>query len=97
MTFTEALSSQQFVLADFYASWCEPCKWADLVVEEVVKKFTGKILLHKIDIDVNPSVARDHHILSVPTLVLFNNGTEVWRMRGFDTAPKLKKILDEFV
>ena|SRR5438874_7158228 len=97
MNFSQALQSHPIVLADFVADWCEPCKWAEPVINEVIKKFEGQIVLHKIDIDQQADVARQHHILSVPTLVLFKNGKEVWRMRGFDTAPALIKTVSGFL
>lgn len=76
----------------FSAEWCEPCKWAEPIVNEVIEKSAGKISLSKIDIDSNVDLAKQHHILSVPTLVLFKEGEEVWRMRGFDTAANLQKV-----
>jgi thioredoxin 1 len=79
----------------FSAEWCEPCKWAEPIVNEVIKKSTGRISLSKIDIDANKDLAHMHHILSVPTLVLFKEGQEVWRMRGFDTAANLEKIFSQ--
>ena len=97
LSFSEALLSGEFILVDFYALWCEPCKWVEPVLDEVLKNFSGKIILHKLDIDMHPDVAREYHVLSVPTLVLFKNGNEVWRMRGFDTAPALSKALGQFV
>jgi thioredoxin 1 len=77
----------------FSAEWCEPCKWAAPIVDEVIEKFPGRISLEKIDIDAHADKAREHHVLSVPTLVLFKEGKEVWRMKGFDTAPNLQRIL----
>lgn len=79
----------------FSAAWCEPCKWAEPIVDDVLQKMDGRISLRKIDIDANVEMARDHHVMSVPTLVLFKDGKEVWRMRGFDTAPKLERIFQE--
>lgn len=81
----------------FSAGWCEPCKWADPIVNEVVENAGGKISLSKIDIDVNVEMAKQHHIMSVPTLVLFKEGKEVWRMKGFDTASNLQKIFSEYI
>ena len=94
MPLSKLLSANEFVLIDFYAVWCEPCKWVEPILEEVINKFSGKIILNKIDIDKQANIAREYHILSVPTLVLLKNGKEVWRMRGFDTAPVLTKILE---
>jgi thioredoxin 1 len=77
----------------FSAEWCEPCKWAEPIVNQVIDQSSGKISLEKIDIDAHADRAREHHVLSVPTLVLFKEGKEVWRMKGFDTAPNLQRIL----
>jgi len=86
-----------FVLIDFYAEWCEPCKWVEPVIDEVIKEFRGKLILRKIDVDMQPAIARERLILSVPTLILLENGKEIWRMRGFDTAPVLIKTFKKFV
>jgi len=97
MAFSELQPSEEFVLIDFYAAWCEPCKWVEPILDNVIKNYSGKIKLQKIDIDERPEAAKEKHVLSVPTLVLLKNGTEVWRMRGFDTAPSLIRIFDSFL
>jgi len=83
------------VLIDFYASWCAPCKWILPVLDDVEKYFQGKIKLHKIDVDVHMQLAKSLTILSVPTLILFRNQKEVWRMKGFDLPPILIKSISE--
>ena len=85
------------VLVDFYAEWCEPCKWVVPVLDDLQKHFGDKIAIHKINIDVNIEVARSLSVLSVPTLVLFVNKKEVWRMRGFDRSPQLIQVLGPFL
>jgi thioredoxin 1 len=90
-------SEEKFVLVDFYAEWCEPCKWVEPILDEVIGKFNGAVTLQKINIDEMPAIAQQHHVLSVPTLVLLQNDNEVWRMRGFDTAPKLFTTLKSYI
>lgn len=77
----------------FSAEWCEPCKWAEPIVGEVIDRSQGKISMRKIDIDSNVEMAKEHHIMSVPTLVLLKDGKEVWRMRGFDTVENLQRMI----
>ncbi len=93
----EIIASHPAVLVDFYADWCEPCKWVIPVLDEVEKHFSENLLLHKIDIDKNAELAKSLHIMSVPTLMLFVKGKEVWRMRGFDPAPALIKTIKSLI
>ena len=91
------ISEHDSVLIDFCAVWCEPCKWVGPILDDVDKHYCGKIKIHKIDIDDHADVAKSLHILSVPTLVLFSSGKEVWRMRGFESAAVLIKTLGKHI
>ncbi len=90
-------TNKKLVLLEFHASWCEPCKWAEPVVKEVMKHFDGSMHLHRLDIDSNPEISKSFQILSVPTFVLIKDGKEVWRMRGFDIAPVMIRSLGTHV
>ncbi|MBL0103249.1 MAG: thiol reductase thioredoxin [Bacteroidetes bacterium] len=76
-------------LTDYYADWCEPCKWLEPILEELKKHFGDRIIIQKVNIDENAADAAALHILSVPTLILRRDGKEIWRKRGFDIAPKM--------
>lgn len=93
----DIVSSHQFVLIDFHATWCEPCKWVEPILVDVEKHFERKLVIKKIDIDEHPDTASAMHVLSVPTLVLFMDGKEVWRIRGFDTLPHMIAELSKFI
>lgn len=93
----QLVSTHQFVLVDFHATWCEPCKWVEPILTDVEKHFGGKIILKKVDIDEYPEPTSELSILSVPTIVLFKDGAEVWRMRGFDTLAHMIEEIDKFV
>jgi thioredoxin 1 len=92
-----SLNKNKFVLVDFFATWCEPCKWAEPVLEETIRHFNGKVILEKSDIDEFPDRAKENHVLSVPTLILYKEGKEIWRMRGFETAPVMIQALGKFL
>ena len=95
--FNKMISENDFVLIDFYAVWCEPCKWALPVLDKVSKHFGDRIHFEKIDIDQHIEISRSFHILSVPTFVLFHKSHEVWRMRGFDAPEKMIKQIGEYL
>lgn len=83
-----------YVLVDFFATWCGPCKMLSPVMEEIASN-RDSIKIVKVDIDEAMDVAREYGIMSVPTLILFKNGTPVATKNGFVPEPLLSKWIDE--
>ena len=70
------------VLVDFFATWCGPCKMLGAELEDIVNS-RGEIKIVKVDVDENPILAQQYGIMSVPTLLYFNNGKLVKKDIGF--------------
>ena len=85
------LTEHPFLLVDFYANWCEPCKLLDEILELVKADLQEKIFIQKIDVDQSKELSQKYHVRSVPVLILFKNGKQVWRINGFLTASELLK------
>jgi thioredoxin 1 len=70
------------VLADFFATWCGPCKMLSPTIEEIGAECDGSFSVYKVDVDEAEDVAMDYGVMSVPTLIVFKNGEEAARMVG---------------
>jgi thioredoxin 1 len=71
---TEVLKSNVPVLVDFYADWCGPCHAIAPTIEALSNEFEGKVKFVKVDVDSNQEVASSYEIMSIPTIMLFENG-----------------------
>lgn len=94
MTF-DKLKSQGLVLVDFWASWCGPCKAQDPILEELLKQENGKVMVAKVNVDDNRSLAGRLNIFSIPTLILFKEGKEIRRMTGTQPLSRLTQLIKE--
>lgn len=93
----EAFVSGVPVIADFYASWCAPCKMQSPVLHEFSQHIGDKAQIVKIDVDVNADIASDYGVESVPTLILFLRGSEIERRVGLTSAAELSAMLIKYL
>src|SRR5258708_7218769 len=66
------------VLVDFWAEWCPPCKMIAPGVDEIARKYQGKLTVGKLDIDSFPEFSEMYDVYGFPPLVLFQNGQPVY-------------------
>ncbi|KIQ19352.1 thioredoxin [Rhodococcus sp. Leaf7] len=90
----EVLQSEKPVLVDFWATWCGPCKMVAPVLEEIAGEHADKLTIAKLDIDANPQAARDFKVMSIPTMILFQNGEPVKTIVGAKGKAALLRDLD---
>ena len=62
------------LLVDFWAPWCGPCKMLAPTIDEIAGEQAGKATVYKLDIDQSPDIAQKYGVMSVPTLIVFENG-----------------------
>ena len=69
----EVIENKGKVLVDFYADWCGPCKMISPIIEEIANEHP-EISVCKVNVDVTPEFAIRYNVVSIPTLILFENG-----------------------
>ena len=92
--FQELIDSDIPLLVDFSAEWCGPCK----ILAPELKKFAGhmrdRLRVIKVDVDKNPQVAMHYQVQSVPTLILFRKGRQLWRRSGAMSVSQLSSAIE---
>jgi len=82
------------VLVDFWAAWCGPCKMMAPVLNDLAEDVEGKVTIAKVNVEEQKMTASKFKIRSIPTMILFKNGTEIHRFTGFKSKDYLLKELD---
>ena len=94
-SFDTIIKSEKPVLIDFFATWCGPCKTLAPILKQVKDNLGERITILKIDVDKNQLIASQYQVRGVPTMILFQNGKQLWRQSGVVSKEDLIKTIVE--
>jgi thioredoxin 1 len=94
-SFASIINSEKPVLIDFFATWCGPCKTLAPILKNVKDNLGDRITIIKIDVDKNQQMASQYQVRGVPTMILFQNGKQLWRQSGVLSKEEIIKIIVE--
>ena len=91
--FDAAAGKAPLAMVDFWAPWCGPCQMLGPVMENLAAQYEGKALVAKVNVDEEPELARQYRIMSIPTLMLFQNGEPVRREVGGKSKAEILEMI----
>ncbi len=90
-------SNEKPVLVDFFAPWCGPCKMQAPIIDEVAESMGDKAVVGKLNTEDEQEIASKYNVMSIPTLIIFRNGTPVETLVGMQPKDGLLDILKKHI
>ncbi len=94
---TQTIKKYKTIVVDCWAPWCGPCGMIGPVIEELAKEMQGKVVFGKLNVDENQMTSMKYNIMSIPTLLVFKDGTLVDRIVGAMPKDVLKQKIDSYL
>ncbi len=96
-SFADTIASSTPTLVDFWAEWCGPCRMIAPALEEIAEAESGSLVVGKLNVDQNAQSAMNYDVMSIPTLIIFQDGVEKKRLVGARPKSAIEKEVAEFV
>ena len=90
----EVKELNKVVLVDFYADWCGPCKMMSPVIDEIAKKVGENVKVCKLNVDEAQDIAIEYDVMSIPTLIIFKDGSVVNKLIGLQSKSEVMNALN---
>lgn len=91
----KVVKNKKFVILDFYANWCGPCKMLMPVLEEIDQDYEMVDIL-KVNIDQDEDLAKQFGVMSIPTLIFFKDGKDVEKTVGYRQKSQIEEIIKKY-
>jgi len=90
-------SKSRPIVVDFWAPWCGPCRMITPIIEELDKEYSGSIDFYKLNIDESQDIASRYNIMSIPTVIIYKDGSVGEAIAGVKSKAAFKAKFDEYL
>ncbi len=94
--FENTIKGSKPVLVDFWATWCGPCQFMLPIFDKLAKKYMGKVVFGRLNVDDNQSISSKYNVYAIPTFILLKDGKEIDRAVGAVNESGLESILQRY-
>ncbi len=94
---SEVLNANGPVLVDFWASWCGPCRMVSPMMDALSEEYAEKIKIGKVNVDEEGELASNFAVVSIPTVILFNNGKIEERLVGAYPKDEYEELIEKYI
>jgi len=89
----EVINSEKTTIVDFYADWCGPCKMMSPVIDKIAEENAENIKVGKVNVDDNQELAMKYNVMSIPTILVFKNGSISKTFVGVTTKQEIEEVI----
>lgn len=92
--FDDLIKQNKYVLVDFWATWCAPCRMVAPVIEKVAEQYSEKVIVAKVDVDEQQDLAIRYGIQTIPTIIFFKDGKLASKEIGVKPMASFANMID---
>ncbi|NLJ57307.1 MAG: thioredoxin [Tissierellia bacterium] len=92
--FDELIKNNRYVLVDFWAAWCAPCRMVAPVIDEIADKYSEKVRVAKVNVDDQQELSIRYGIQSIPTVIFFKEGKVASKEIGVKPMSSFANMID---
>ena len=89
----EVINSEGTAIVDFYADWCGPCKMMSPVIDKIAEENVVNVKVGKVNVDENQDLAEKYRIMSIPTIIVFKNGSISKTFVGLTSKSEIERAI----
>ncbi len=91
--FKDVIARYPFIVIDFWADWCGPCKMMSPILDSLAREYQGKVVFGKLNVDENPQMSATFKVMSIPTMMIVKEREMVERITGAVSKPALERYI----